>query len=112
MICMFCRDKIDESRGYFTILIKGERYDYHLEHRPVHLPRQETIMKCVACGHEISGGHFVTTICNVEMSFHVHHQPKFFYKEKPDDERQDNRTVGSSGKTECKANSDGRANVV
>jgi len=38
MKCVLCNEIIDESRGYFTILIRGVRYDYHFEHRPVHIP--------------------------------------------------------------------------
>jgi len=36
--CVFCGRKIDQSRGYFTILIRGERYDYHLLCRPQQIP--------------------------------------------------------------------------
>jgi len=38
MYCMLCKGKIDETKGYFTILIQGNRYDYHLHHRPNNIP--------------------------------------------------------------------------
>jgi hypothetical protein len=38
MYCMLCGKKIDESRGYFTMFIRGVRYNYHMEHRPTHIP--------------------------------------------------------------------------
>lgn len=38
MYCIFCGKKIDESKGYFTILIRGIRYDYHPSCRPNNLP--------------------------------------------------------------------------
>lgn len=38
MYCVLCQKKIDETKGYFTILIRGNRYDYHLPCRPANIP--------------------------------------------------------------------------
>ena len=54
MYCMLCQKKIDESKGYFTILIRGNRYDYHIPCRPNNLP-QEIKMGLKFLCHECSG---------------------------------------------------------
>lgn len=38
MYCVLCQKKINETKGYFTILIRGNRYDYHLPCRPANIP--------------------------------------------------------------------------
>ena len=38
MYCMLCQKKIDESKGYFTMLIRGNRYDYHIYCKPSNIP--------------------------------------------------------------------------
>ena len=38
MYCIHCQKPIDPSRGYFTMVIRGIRYDYHLNCRPCQIP--------------------------------------------------------------------------
>lgn len=55
MYCVLCQKKIDETKGYFTIMIRGNRYDYHLSCRPANIPIQEKTMneECVFCKRKI-----------------------------------------------------------
>jgi len=41
MYCLFCRQKIKLGEGYVSYFLHGQRFDYHIPHKPKEIPHVE-----------------------------------------------------------------------